>query len=254
MEYTLTKKDVEKLLGRSGKTISRYIKSGKLNPIKKKVDGYITYLFTLDDVEEFKRGQSGHDGQDTTGQGTNEETFATGKGDTNKGRVNNLNGGTQETNEGTKQSKKNTPEDIGDRTQETKTLELLQKTIGILEKTLDNQDKVLDNQSRQIDNLTNTQQFLINEVSGYRKMLELPTAREDILNGVKDSEVVDIEDRTEDRTPAKEGTKDKTKKSRQTKTKTTNKVKTKPKDKGQSGGQKKEKDKKRGLFNWIFKS
>jgi hypothetical protein len=65
MDYNLTKKDVEKLLNKSGKTISRYIKRGLLHPIKKKRDGYITYLFALGDIEEFTRGHRRQDTGDT---------------------------------------------------------------------------------------------------------------------------------------------------------------------------------------------
>lgn len=211
MDYNLTKKDVEKLLNKSSKTISRYVKKGLLHPIKKKVDGYITYLFALEDIEGFTRGQRGHEGQDTTGQGTNEGTFDTTPTPDNTGRVNNLHGGTQGTNGGTNGSKKDTPEDTGDRTTDNRAFELLEKTLGMLQTTLDNQSKQIDTQSKQIENLTHTEQFLINEVSGFRKMLGLPTTREDILNGTQEGEVVDTgegtKDRTQDKTPETEGTK-----------------------------------------------
>lgn len=239
MDYNLTKKDVEKLLNKSSKTISRYIKKGSLHPIKKKVDGYITYLFAIEDIEDFTRGQSGHEGQSTKGQGTNGGTFDTTPTPDNTDRVNNLHGGTQGTNGGTFESKKDTPEDTGDRTGDSKAFELLEKTLGMLQTTLDNQSKQIDTQSKQIENLTHTEQFLINEVSGFRKMLGLPTTREDILNGTKEGEVVDTsegtKDRTQDKTPKTEGTK--------TTGHTVKKVTSKAK---QSRGQRGQKDKTRG--------
>lgn len=268
MDYTLTKKDVEKLLNKSSKTISRYIKRGLLHPIKKKVDGYITYLFALEDIEGFTRGQSGHEGQTTRGQGTNRGTNGNTPTPDNTEGVNNLHGETGGTNRETFRGKKDTtgdtPEDIGDRTRDTDTLALLEKTIGILEKTLDNQSKVLDNQSRQIDNLTNTQQFLINENSGFRKMLGLPTAREDIVNGTQEGEVVDTEDRTQNKTQETQGTKSKgqvkkkpVNKAKQNKGHRGQKSKNKPKSKPVTSNKPevkvapKKSKKKFSLFSWI---
>lgn len=199
MDYNLTKKDVEKLLNKSSKTISRYIKKGLLHPIKKKVDGYITYLFALEDIEGFTRGQSGHEGQTTRGQGTNGGTFRTTEQDRNIDRVNKLHGGTEETNEGTKQGKKHTPQDIGDRTRDTETLDILKETIAILKEQLDQKDK-------QITNITNTMQFALKEASEYRQMLALPNPTSEAKQGATG----DILEETEDRTPVKEGTKDRT--------------------------------------------
>lgn len=265
MDYNLTKKDVAKLLNRSGKTIGRYIKAGKLHPIKKKVDGYYTYLFTLDDVEDFKRtegGQIGHEGQDTIGHRTNEGTNDTPPTPDNAEGVNNLHGGTQGTNHRTKEDKKDTPQDIKDTTQDKRTLTLLEKTLDMLQTTLDNQSKQIDNLSRQIDNLSNTQQFLINENSGYRKMLGLPTAREDIVNGTQEGEVVDIKEGTKDRTQDKTQRTQRTKESGQPSKKVANKTK---QNKGQGGQKDKNKpkqtpkpdtkkdNKKRGIFSWIFR-
>lgn len=231
MDYNLTKKDVEKLLNKSGKTISRYIKRGLLHPIKKKRDGYITYLFALGDIEEFTRGQSGQGGHGTKGQGTNGGTFDTTPTSDNADRVNNLHGETQGTNGGTFEGKKDTPEDIGDRTQgtpETDTLLLLRDTIAILKEQLDRQDK-------QIKDMTNTMQFALKEVSEYRQMLALPNPVRDTAEG----EVVDISEgtkgRTGDKTPKTEGTK--------TTGHTVKKVANKTK---QSRGQSGQKDKTRG--------
>jgi len=239
MDYNLTKKDVEKLLNKSSKTVSRYIKANKLHPIKKKLNGYVTYLFAVEDIEEFTRGQSGQGGQDTIGQGTNGGTFDTPPTPDNVGSVNNLHGGTEGTNHRTNEGKKDTPQDTGDRTGDSKAFELLEKTLGMLQTTLDNQSKQIDTQSKQIENLTHTEQFLINEVSGFRKMLGLPTTREDILNGTKEGEVVDTsegtKDRTQDKTPKTEGTKT----TGQSVKKVTSKAK-------QSRGQGGQKDKTRG--------
>jgi hypothetical protein len=225
MQYSLTKKDVEKLLDKSSKTVSRYIKAGKLHPIKKKTNGYMSYRFALEDVEDFIKGQGGHRGQTTKGQGTNDNSPTP----NNQDRVNNLNGGTGGTND----VKKDTPEDIGDRTEDKGALPLLEKTLDMLQTTLDNQSKQIENQSRQIDNLTNTQQFLINENTGFRKMLGLPTTREDIVNETKEGEVVDTEEGTKDRTQDKPKKKGGTKTKRQPKKKPSKKAKTTKRHRGQ---------------------
>jgi len=262
MDYTLTKKEVERLLNRSSKTVSRYIKQGKLNPVKQKRGSYDVYLFDMEEVSRLKVGDI--DGGQDRGQGTNRGTNGNTPTPDNTGRINNLHGETGETNRETFEGKKDTtgdiPEDIGDRTRDIDTLALLEKTIGILEKTLDNQSKVLENQSRQIDNLTNTQQFLINENSGFRKMLGLPTAREDIINGTQDGEVVDTGDKTQET----QGTKNKG----QSKDKPVNKAKQSRGHRGQNGKSKpkskpltsdkpevkvepKKNKKKFSLFSWI---
>lgn len=94
MEYTLTKKEVEKLLGKSPKTISRYIKGKKLNPIKQKnARGNLVYMFNKEEVDTIGQG---------TGRGSNDETFYTGGGKTKSESANNLNNETGETNKRTK--------------------------------------------------------------------------------------------------------------------------------------------------------
>lgn len=266
MDYTLTKKEVERLLNRSSKTISRYIKQGKLNPVKQKRGSYDVYLFDMEEVSRLKVGDI--DGGQDRGQGTNRGTNGNTPTPDNTEGINNLHRETGGTNRETFKGKKDTtgdiPEDIGDRTRDIDTLALLEKTIGILEKTLDNQSKVLENQSRQIDNLTNTQQFLINENSGFRKMLGLPTAREDIINGTQEGEVVDTGDRTQDKTQETQGTKNKG----QSKDKPVNKAKQSRGHRGQNGKRKpkskpltsdkpevkvepKKNKKKFSLFSWI---
>jgi len=223
MDYTLTKRDVEKLLGKSSKTVGRYIKDGRLHPIKKMREGYLTYLFNLEDIEGLMRGQGRHEGQGESGQGTHGETFSTGKNTNNTGRVNNLHGETQGTNEGTNKSKNSTPQDIGDRTQEGETLAILKDTIAILKEQLDRQDK-------QIGNLTQTMQYVIKENTNYAKLLGLPMPT--------NNEVVDIDEGTNDRTrdiqETGHGTNDKT----PTKTNPINKAKVNHKTKGQTTGQK----------------
>ncbi len=218
MDYTLTKKEVERILNKSGKTISRYIKQGKLNPVKTKRKGYDIYLFSSEEVTKFKPGDT------PRGQGTNQGTFRTEEGVENKEGVKNLHGETGGTNQETKEGKKDTPGDTEDRTQGTPELEILRETLGMLKQTLENQSKQIDNQSKQIENLTNTQNFLINENSGFRKMLGLGTTQEDIMNNAQDGVVVD----TGDKVKKNQGTK----KKRTPKKKTVKKRKT---TKGQGG-------------------
>ena len=259
MDYTLTKKEVEKLLGKSSKTISRYVKQGKLHPVKQKRGNYDIYLFDTQEVSRLKVGDT--EGGQVRGQGTKGGTFDTTPTPDNTDRVNNLHRETQGTNRGDKKDKKDTtgdtPEDIGDRTQgtpETDTLLLLRDTIAILKEQLDRQDK-------QIKDMTNTMQFALKEVSEYRQMLALP-------NPVKDSkegEVVNVGDIVGDITPETQGTQDRG----HIKKKVVNKTKKdrghrghnhKPKQKAQQKQtpkqevkQVKKENKKRGLFSWIFR-
>ena len=262
MDYTLTKKEVEKLLGKSSKTVSRYIKQGKLHPVKQKRGSYDIYLFDMEEVSRLKVGDIG----DTQGgqgrrQGTKEGTFDTPPTPDNTDRVNNLHRETQGTNRGDKKDKKDTtgdtPEDIGDRTQgtpETDTLLLLRDTIAILKEQLDRQDK-------QIKDMTNTMQFALKEVSEYRQMLALPNPIKDS----KEGEVVNVGDIVGDITPETQGTQDRGHIDK----KVVNKTKKdrghrghnhKPKQKAQQKQtpkqevkQVKKENKKRGLFSWIFR-
>lgn len=278
MDYTLTKKEVEKLLGKSSRTISRYIKQGKLHPVKQNKGGYDIYLFDMEEVSRLKVGDIGDiEGGQGRRQETNQETFDTPPTPDNTDRVNNLHGETQETNHKTKEGKKDTtgdiPQDIGDKTQgtpETDTLLLLRDTIAILKEQLDRQDK-------QIKDMTNTMQFALKEVSEYRQMLALPNPVKETAEG----EVVDIIDRTQDKVGDKRQGTQETKSKGQGKDKPVNKAKQNKghsgQNKGQSRGQNnkpkqkaqqkqtpkqevkqevkqvKKENKKRGLFSWIFR-
>ncbi len=242
MDYTLTKKDVEKRLGKSSKTVSRYIKNKKLNPIKTKRGKYEIYLFCVDEVVELEGGHP-------RGQGTKVGDTPDTQESKKQGRVNILNGETEGTKVGDKTEAKDTTGDTKDRTQGTPELELLKETIDILKQTLNNQSKQIDSQSRQIDNLTNTQQFLINENSGFRKMLGLGTTREEIIDGVKDGDIVDTGDIVDKRG----GTKKKTpRKKRTKKTTKTNKGHSGQNPKNNKKITKVKEKKKRGFFSWIL--
>ena len=59
----LTLKEVCEILGKSKRTVSRYIKNGWLNPEKVKVQKGIEYRFSQSEIESFKK-------PDTTGQMT----------------------------------------------------------------------------------------------------------------------------------------------------------------------------------------
>lgn len=259
MDYTLTKKEVEKLLGKSSKTISRYIKQKKLHPVKQKRGSYDIYLFDMEEVSRLKVGDIGDtEGGQVRGQGTKEGTFNTPPTPDNTDRVNNLHGETQGTNHRTKGGKKDTtgdtPQDAEDRTQgtpETDTLALLRDTIQILKEQLDRQDK-------QIKDMTNTMQFALKEVSEYRQMLALPSPIKENTEG----EVVDIIDRTQDKRQETQGTKSKgqgkdnpVNKAKQNKGHMGQKNKNKPITGAKTGvveGAKKE-NKKRGFLSWIFR-
>lgn len=236
MDYTLTKKEVEKLLGKSSKTISRYIKQGKLHPVKQKRGGYDIYLFDMEEVSRLKVGDIGDtEGGQVRGQGTKEGTFDTPPTPDNTDRVNNLHGERQGTNQETFKGKKDTtgdtPQDIGDRTQgtpETDTLLLLRDTIEILKEQLDRQDK-------QIKDMTNTMQFALKEVSEYRQMLALPNPVTNTVEG----EVGDIIDRTQDKVGDKRQETQGTKSKGQGKDKPVNKAKQNKGHSGQNKGQSK---------------
>ena len=65
---TLSFKEASKILGKSKRTISRYIKAGKLNPQKIKSQKGIKYYFNLAELENLKK-------PDTTGQMTGQNKF-----------------------------------------------------------------------------------------------------------------------------------------------------------------------------------
>jgi len=71
----LTLKEVCQVLGKSGRTISRYIKAGKLNPEKIKSQKGIEYRFDLTELENLKK-------PDTTGQMTRQNIIDDKKNDT----------------------------------------------------------------------------------------------------------------------------------------------------------------------------
>lgn len=196
MEYTLTKKDVEKLLNKSSKTITRYIKSGKLRPIKKKVNGYMTYLFSLDDIEELTKGHSGHEGQTDIGQGTNQRTNDNTPTPEKEGGVNILNEGTQGTNHGTKQSKKSELGDIEDRARDTELIDILRDTIGTLKAELEAKNRQIEEEKQHNKDLMNSLQFAQQEAKEYRQMLALPMAN----TNSKVGDIIDSDQGTEDRT------------------------------------------------------
>lgn len=64
----LTLKEVCEILGKSKRTVSRYIKARKLNPEKIKSQKGIEYRFSQSEIESFKK-------QDTTGQMTRQNIF-----------------------------------------------------------------------------------------------------------------------------------------------------------------------------------
>ena len=191
MEYTLTKKDVAKLLERTPKSVSRYVKLKQLHPTLVKRGRYEMYMFNLEEVNRLKVELQG--GTFTGEEGKQEGT----RGDTptpdKQGSVNNLHG-VQEGTQGGKQEGTKLDTSIGDE----KLVKTLNRVIDILEKQVDNTkgeletiNKVVENQSKQIENMLGTQQFLLNENTAFRKQLGLPTVRDDMNNGGY-SEVIEV--------------------------------------------------------------
>ncbi len=271
MEYTLTKKDVAKLLERTPKSVSRYVKLKQLHPTLVKKGRYEMYMFNLEEVNRFKIELQGGTltGEEGKQEGTKYDTPTPDK----QGSVNNLHGGQGGTQggkqEGTKDTTKGGDEEL---------VKTLNRVIDILEKQVDNTkgeldtiNKVVENQSRQIENMLGTQQFLLNENTAFRKQLGLPTVRDDITNGGY-SEVVDVvqEEKQEGKQGEKVGgTNKQNKQPNQPSKKVKNKKKKnknkKVNDGGNKGGNekgnnkvqvdvKKEKEKEKfNLFKWMFK-
>jgi hypothetical protein len=168
MEYTLTKKEVEKLLGKSPKTISRYIKSKKLNPIKQKNSkGHLSYMFNKEEVDTIGQG---------TQQETNEGTFYTGEDKAKSDSTNNLNNETGGTKRGSKDKTGDTAGDI----------------VGLLKEQINVKDE-------QIKNLTMSLQWEQQEKAKLINLLGAPKDIGDITG--------DIVDTVEDITGDKEKTK-----------------------------------------------
>jgi regulator of replication initiation timing len=180
MEYTLTKKDVAKLLERTPKSVSRYVKLKQLHPTLVKRGRYQKYMFNIDEVKRFKVSlQEGTLGgkQEGTLEGTSVNTPTPDK----QPSVNNLHGVQEGTQEG-KQDRKQ--EGTKDSTKgEDELVKTLNRVIDILEKQVVNTSKVVENQSRQIDEIMVQQRFLLNENTAFRKQLGLPTVKDDVNNG-----------------------------------------------------------------------
>lgn len=193
MEYTLTKKDVAKLLERTPKSVSRYVKLKQLHPTLVKKGRYQKYMFNIDEVKRIKIGlQEGTLGgkQEGTLEGTSVNATTPDK----QPSVNNLHG-VQEGTQGGKQDRKQegTKGSTKDSTKgdEGELVKTLNRVIDILEKQVDNTSKVIENQSRQIDEIMVQQRFLLNENTAFRKQLGLPTVKDDTNNGGY-SEVVEV--------------------------------------------------------------
>lgn len=265
MEYTLTKKDVAKLLERTPKSVSRYVKLKQLHPTLVKKGRYEMYMFNLEEVKRFKVELQG--GTLTGEEGKQEGTRGDIPTPDKQGSTNNLHGVQGGTQEG-KQEGTKLDTNIGDE----KLVKTLNRVIDILEKQVDNTkgeletiNKVVENQSKQIENMLGTQQFLLNENTAFRKQLGLPTVRDDMNNGGY-SEVVEMVQ--EEKQEGKQGdTNSQNKQPNQPSKKVKNKKKKNKNNKGSNRGNKegnesrksdvkkeitKEKEK-FNLFKWMFK-
>ncbi len=177
MEYTLTKKDVAKLLERTPKSVGRYIKLKQLHPTLVKRGRYQKYMFNIEEVKRLKVGlQEGTLGgkQEGTLEGTSVNTPTHDK----QPSTNNLHG----VQEGTQEGKQERTQE-GTKGDDVELVKTLNRVIDILGKQVDNTSKVVENQSRQIDEIMVQQRFLLNENTAFRKQLGLPTVKDDINNG-----------------------------------------------------------------------
>lgn len=271
MEYTLTKKDVAKLLERTPKSVSRYVKLKQLHPTLVKKGRYEMYMFNLEEVNRLKVELQGGTltGEEGKQGGTRDDTPTPEK----QGSTNNLHG-VQGGTQGGKQEGTKLDTSIGDE----KLVKTLNRVIDILEKQVDNTkgeletiNKVVENQSRQIENMLGTQQFLLNENTAFRKQLGLPTVRDDMNNGGY-SEVVEMvqEEKQEGKVEEKQGgTNTQNNQPNQPSKKVKNKKKKNKNNKGSNGGNKggnesrkdgvnkevqpSKKKEKFNLIKWMFK-
>jgi len=67
-DYNIDFAEASKILGKSKRTLSRWIKAGKLNPERKKSQKGIKYYFNLTELENLKK-------PDTIGQATRQNKF-----------------------------------------------------------------------------------------------------------------------------------------------------------------------------------
>lgn len=186
MEYTLTRKEVAKLLGKDIKTVSRYIKEDKLHPLLEKRGRYELYIFNLEEVKAFKGGidttggrmikQDGTQGgkQDGKLDGTKDGTPYPEAEAGKHTRVNNLHTTEEEKQDGTQDRKQ-------DGTQQgtiDSLIGTLNRAIDVLEEQAKNNSEelkmlkqVVDTQSRQIAELSISNRE-------YKALLGLPTMME----------------------------------------------------------------------------
>ncbi len=140
-EYNLTLFEVCELLSKSKKTVSRYIRQGKLNPkeIKSK-QGTLEYRFYLEDIENFKK-------QDSTKRRENElsQSLEDGKMAENGGNIE-------------KKTKKNIEKEIikvnnTEKIQDDGLNGVLKETIGLLKGQLEEKDKQIERKDEAINSL-----------------------------------------------------------------------------------------------------
>lgn len=250
-DYNLTLFEACEVLNKSKKSISRYIRQGRLNPKKtKSQQGTLEYRFSKADLEAFKaqetpdktRQETGDKPDETSQSGQAKETpekEAEIKEITDETRRDKAERTGQKTNTAKKSRKKQ--EKAG---QDEEIINLLKETTGLLKEQLVKKDEQIKDLGGKIDQLIERDRetnILIGQLQSKILMLEQP--KEDINDDNKEQTGQDTPDKT-----GQDGT-----------TKTPKEKKTKQKE-GKQANKKQAKDKKtadkpkkKGFWRSIFK-
>jgi hypothetical protein len=214
-DFNITLFEACEILNKSKKTISRYIRQGRLNPQEVKSQrGTLEYRFSKADIEAFRADETGQETQDTpdkTGQSGQTEPepkkteFKSDKEQTRQDTPDRTER-TDETGQKTYTADiKGKKEETGqDKTgQDNGIINLLQDTVSLLKDQLTVKDRQIDNLSGKIDELIQRDRetnILIGQLQSKVLMLERPqeTEKEEIkAEEIKADETETAEDETE---------------------------------------------------------
>lgn len=217
-DFNITLFEACEILNKSKKTISRYIRQGRLNPQQVKSQrGTLEYRFSRADIEAFRADETRQETQDTpdkTGQSGQTEPepkkteFKRDKEETRRDTPDRTEQ-TDETGQKTytadiKGKKEETGQTGQDKTgQGDGIINLLQDTVSLLKDQLTVKDKQIDNLSGKIDQLIERDRetnILIGQLQSKVLMLEIPRGaeKEEIkAEEVKADETETAEDETE---------------------------------------------------------
>jgi len=185
-DFNITLFEACEILNKSKKTISRYIRQGRLNPQQVKSQrGTLEYRFSRADIEAFRADETRQETQDTPDK--TERTDETGQ----KTYTADIKGKKEETGQ-TGQDKTGQGDGI---------INLLQDTVSLLKDQLTVKDRQIDNLSGKIDQLIERDRetnILIGQLQSKVLMLEQPKEAEEVrAEEIKADETETAEDETE---------------------------------------------------------